>query len=69
MRQHPRIPRLQPAGVCQCVRLELCESEFFDNILANSKKEAKEKAIKKFRKRYLKDKNIEVDIPERSPNY
>lgn len=52
-----------------CVRLEINEGEFYDNILANSKKEAKEKAIKKFRKRYLKDKNIEVDIPERSPNY
>ena len=52
-----------------CVRLELCESEFFDNILANTKKEAKEKAIEKFKKRCLKDKNIEVYISDISPNY
>lgn len=52
-----------------CVRLDINEAEFFDNILANTKKEAKEKAIEKFKKRCLKDKNIEVYISEISPNY
>ena len=52
-----------------CVRLELCESEFFDNILANTKKEAKGKAIEKFKKRCLKDKNIDVYFSDISPHY